>query len=100
MIVTSKQNIKMALLAFGEFDIADKASHLTDEQVLEIGKMSMAYIASNSLVDKTLALAAVEYFEGEKRELKKNRRDMKYYNVNIEKDEGFFGQILKLINKK
>lgn len=90
----------MALQAYGEFDIADKAKNLTDAQLLEIGKMSMAYISTNRIVDKTLALAAVEYFEGEKRELKKNRRDMKYYNIDVEKDEGFFGRIFKLMNKK
>lgn len=90
----------MALKAFGEFDIADRANNLTDAQVLEIGKMSMAFISTNRLVDKTLALAAVEYFEGEKRELKKNRRDMKYYNVDVEKDEGFFWTYIKTDKKK
>lgn len=32
MILASKQNIKMALQAYGEFDIADKANNLTDVQ--------------------------------------------------------------------
>jgi len=100
MILTSKQNIKTALLAYGEFEIADKADNLTDEQVLQIGKMAMNYIATNNLVDKTLALAAVEYFEGKKRGLKRNRREMKYYNDNSEKDDKFFGRMMKLIMKK
>ncbi len=100
MIVTSKQNIKTALQAYGELEIAEKADKLTDEQTLQIGKMAMAFISTNNLVDKTLALAAVEYFEGTKRELKRNRRDMKYYKDTKDKDDGFFGRMLKLINKK
>ena len=60
----------------------------------------MNYIATNNLVDKTLALATVEYFEGNKRDLKRNCREMKYYNDNPAKDEGFFGRMMKLIMKK
>jgi hypothetical protein len=100
MILATKENIKTALLAFGEFEVADKADKLTDEQILQIGKMAMNYIATNNLVDKTLALATVEYFEGNKRDLKRNRRDMKYYIDNPTKDEGFFGRMMKLIMKK
>lgn len=100
MIMASKQNIMTALLAYGEFEVAEKADKLADEQVLQIGKIAMNYVATNNLVDKTLALAAVEYVEGKKRDLKRNRREMKYYNDNSEKDEGFFGRMMKLIMKK
>ena len=100
MIVTSKENIKTALLAYEENEIAMKAESLTDEQVLEIGKMSVKYMAENRLIDKMLALAAVEYFEGTKRELKKNRRDMKCYKESKNEGNGFLGRMLKLINKK
>lgn len=100
MILASKQNIMTALLAYGEFEVAEKVDKLADEQVLQIGKIAMNYVATNNLVDKTLALAAVEYVEGKKRDLKRNRREMKYYNDNSEKDEGFFGRMMKLIMKK
>ena len=60
MILASKQNIMTALLAYGEFEVAEKADKLADEQVLQIGKIAMNYVATNNLVDKTLALAAVE----------------------------------------
>ncbi len=89
MILASKQNIMTALLAYGEFEVAEKADKLADEQVLQIGKIAMNDVATNNLVDKTLALAAVEYVEAKKRDLKRNRREMKYYNDNSEKDEGF-----------
>lgn len=59
--------------------IADKANTLMDEKILQIGNMAIKYIATNNLVDKTLALPSVEYFDGKKRELKKKHRDMKYY---------------------
>ena len=100
MIITSKQNIKTALLAYGEVECATKVDSLNDEQVLQIGKMAMGFIANNNLLDKTIALATVEYFEGAKRRLKKNRRDMSYYKDSKNKDEGFFKKALKLIIKK
>jgi len=100
MIVTSKHNIKTALSAYGELECAAKVDTLDDEQVLLIGKMAMSYIADNRLVDKTIALASIEYFEGTKRELKKNRRDMSYYKDSKNDDEGFFRRAFKILIKK
>ena len=44
----------MALQAYGEFDVADKADNMTDEQVPQIDKMAMDYIPTSRLLDKTL----------------------------------------------
>ena len=74
MILASKQNIMTALLAYGEFEVAEKADKLADEQVLQIGKIAMNYVATNNLVDETLALAAVEYVEGKYRDWETDRK--------------------------
>lgn len=62
--------------------------------------MAMCYIADNRLVNKAIALAAIEYFEGTKRKLKKNRRDMSYYENSKNDDDVFFRRALKLVTKK
>jgi len=100
MMIASKQNIRIALLAYGEAEIAAKLNPLTDEQILTIADMSMKFIADTSLIDKMLALAAVEFFEGKKRNLKKNRRDMSYYKNFVEEDPGFFGRALDIKNRR
>lgn len=62
--------------------------------------MAMCYIADNRLVNKAIALAAIEYFEGTKRKLKKNRRDMSYYENSKNDNDVFFRRALKLVTKK
>jgi hypothetical protein len=84
-IETDKDTLKKALLSYGETELAAKVDALTDEQIKTIGEYAARHIGQNKLVAKTIALGAIDYFEGKSRSLKKNRRDLSFYEGNDSK---------------
>ena len=101
MILVSKESIYETMNAYGESYLAEKVLILSDENIIEIGKIASKFIGQYALVDKCIAHGAIVYFEGVDRELAKKKRNLKHYKTKIAKDEeSFFKKYLKLIFKK
>jgi hypothetical protein len=100
MMLTSKHHIKSALLAYGEEECAQKVDLLSDEHILKIANKSVAYINETSSCDKMLALAAVEYIEGRKRNLKGKPKNSLKQEANEVHSTNIIGKMLHMLNKK
>ncbi len=79
MILADKESIVQDLMAYGEFELAEKAGMLTEEEIKALGRVAARHIGKGGNLSKTIVLGAIEYFEGEYREPGRKRRDMSYY---------------------
>ena len=70
----------MDLKAYGEFELAEKIDSLSDEDLNRIGILSAKNIGLGGYCSKHIALGAIEFFEGNKREPKRRKRDLSVYN--------------------
>jgi hypothetical protein len=101
MIAASRHSIKQDLLAYGENDIAKQIDHLSDDDLNRIGELAAKYIGQGGYISKHIALGAIEFIEGKKRETKRKKRDLSVYEIQEpEPRENVFGRILNRIKKK
>lgn len=100
MIVASRHSIKQDLLAYGENELAKQVDKLSDTDLNRIGELASSYIGQGGFISKHIALGAIEYIEGKKREPKRKKRDLSVYESQepIPK-ENVFGRILNRIRK-
>ena len=81
-IISPRSHVERQLRAYGEDAVAAKLSSISDEDCARIGKRAFDYACmpttkksgGGMLLDKALALAAVEVIEGAPRELRRRRR--------------------------
>lgn len=81
MIIASRHSIKQDLLAYGENDLAKQIDHLTDDDLNRIGELAAKYIGQGGYVSKHIALGAIEFIEGKKRETIRKKRDLSVYDI-------------------
>ena len=81
MITCSREHLERQLRAFGEDTAADKFMSLTEDRIRQIQERAMHYACQADtpagrpmLIDKALAMAAVEVIEGASRALSRKRR--------------------------
>ena len=83
MIMTSRAALAKELWSFGEDDFYQRATDLTDAALLAIGKRAMEITTASMPatadgasmpLGQALALAAVEFYDGKPRLLRRNRR--------------------------
>jgi len=95
MIVKSRHSIKQDLLAYGENDLAKQIDHLSDDDLNRIGELAASYIGQGGYISKHIALGAIEFIEGKKREPKRKKRDLSVYDIKEpEPKENVFSRIL------
>jgi hypothetical protein len=100
MIAASRHSIKQDLLAYGENDLAKQIDLLSDEDLNRIGELAAKYIGQGGYISKHIALGAIEYIEGIKREPKRAKRDLSVYdNKEPVPKENVIGRILKRLKK-
>jgi len=100
MIAASRYSIKQDLLAYGENDLAKQIDHLTDEDLNLIGELAAKYIGEGGYISKHIALGAIEFIEGKKREPKRKKRDLSVYDLKEpEPVENVFGRIFTRLKK-
>ena len=78
-ISVSRELLQVDLRTYGEEELALRVPALTDAEMRKIGEAAgrNATTGGVRLIDKALALAAVEFLEGTSRPLKRNRRRLK-----------------------
>jgi hypothetical protein len=83
-IRTTREALEADLRAYGESELAAEAAQLTDDQTRQIGIRAFAIAsapepgrAASMLLAKALSLAAVEIVEGQPRDLRRQRRNLK-----------------------
>ena len=86
MISTSRSHLKNLLLSYGEDALADRVAGFSDNDIDQIGRLAMNYIALHRMIDTQLAAAAVEFTEGSERPLKRSKRLM-HFLKNIPEEE-------------
>jgi hypothetical protein len=81
MITCSREHLERQLRAFGEDAAADNFLSLPEDRVRRIQERAMHYACQGDtptgrpmLIDKALAMAAVEVIEGTSRDLSRKRR--------------------------
>ena len=100
MITASRYSIKQDLLAYGENDLAKQIDHLTDDDLDKIGELASKYIGQGGYISKHITLGAIEFIEGKKREPKRKKRDLSFYdNKEPEPKENLINRILNRIKK-
>lgn len=101
MIAASRHSIKQDLLAYGENDLAKQIDHLSDDDLNQIGVLAAKYIGQGGYISKQIALGAIEFLEGVKRETKRKKRDLSVYdNKEPEPKENVIGRMLNRLKKK
>ena len=101
MIAASRHSIKQDLLAYGENDLAKQIDQLSDDDLNRIGELAAKYIGQGGYISKHIALGAIEFIEGKKRETKKKKRDLSVYAIQEpEPKENVIGRILSKFKKK
>jgi hypothetical protein len=101
MIAASRHSIKQNLLAYGENDLAKQIDHLSDDDLNQIGVLAAKYLEQGGYISKHIALGAIEFLEGVKRETKRKKRDLSVYDNNEpEPKEKVIARILKRLKKK
>ena len=80
MIVANKHSIKQDLLAYGENDLAKQIDLLSDDDLNRIGELAAKHIGQVGYISKYIALGAIEFIEGVKREPKRKKRDLSVYD--------------------
>lgn len=101
IIEFKKDYLKIILLSYDEFELADKVETLSDDEIKVIGQLAVKYMGQFNLVDQIIACGAVEFMEGQYRPLKRKKRDMKYYRSSdtIEKKVEEKGKTESIIGK-
>jgi hypothetical protein len=100
MILESRHGIKLDLKAYGEFELAEKIDSLSDEELNQIGILAAKYISQGGYLSKHITLGAIEFFEGNKREPIKMKRNLSVYDEKEpEPKENTFSRIFKLKKK-
>lgn len=82
MIRFSRSSLRLALWSYGEDDLYPVALKATDAQLDRIGQLAQEWCfigprrpdGSSMLIDKAVALGAVEVLTGSRRDLKRARR--------------------------
>jgi len=95
MIAASRHSIKQDLLAYGENDLAKQIDQLSDDDLNTIGELAAKYIGQGGYISKHIALGAIEFIEGVKREPKRKKRDLSVYdNKELEPKENVISRII------
>lgn len=97
MIATSRFSIKQDLTAYGEYGLAKQIDQLSDEELNRIGELAAKYVGQGGYISKHIALGAIEFLEGKKREPKRKKRDLSVYDIKEpELKENIIARILKI----
>ena len=100
MIAANRHSIKQELLSYGEYDLAKQIDQLSDNDLNRIGELASKYIGQGGYISKHIALGAIEFIEGKKREPKRKKRDLSVYdNKEPEPKENVIGRIMNRLKK-
>jgi hypothetical protein len=100
MIAASRHSIKQDLIAYGENDLAKQIDQLSDDDLNIIGELAAKYIGQGGYISKHIALGAIEFIEGVKREPKRKKRDLSVYdNKEPEPKENVISRIINKFKK-
>jgi len=80
MIEFDKQNLIEILNAYGETSYLTNVQNISEEELKQMGKLASKYIGKYNLVDRTVIAGVIEFYEGQEREPKFKRRNLKAYN--------------------
>lgn len=79
MIEFNRQTLIKILNAYGETTYLEHAETISESDTRKIGKLASKYIGKYNLVDRTIIAGVIEFHEGQEREPRLKRRNMKAY---------------------
>lgn len=101
MIITNRHSIKQDLGAYGEHDLAQQIDQLSDDDIIQIGKLAAKHTEQGGFISKHIVMGAIEHIEGVKREPKRQKRDLSVYkSPESEPKENIIGRVLNRLRRK